>query len=47
MGVGFFAWESYNVGDYDKMVAAVILIGGVGLILDRIFDAVSKKFSYS
>jgi len=46
MGVGFFAWESYNAGSYDKMVAAVVLIGIVGLILDRAFDAVSKKFAY-
>lgn len=46
MGVGFFAWESYNAGSYDKMVAAVVLIGVVGLILDRAFDAISKKFAY-
>lgn len=46
MGVGFFAWESYNAGSYDKMVAAVVLIGVVGLLLDRAFDAVSKKFAY-
>ncbi len=47
MGVGFFAWEAYNAGSYDKMVAAVVLIGVVGLILDRAFDAISKKFAYA
>jgi nitrate/nitrite transport system permease protein len=47
MGVGFFAWESYNAGSYDKMVAAVVLIGGVGLILDRLFDRVLKKVTYA
>ena len=47
MGIGFFAWESYNAGSYDQMVASVILIGIVGLILDRVFDRVLKKFDYA
>jgi nitrate/nitrite transport system permease protein len=46
MGVGFFAWESYNAGSYNNMVAAVVLIGIVGLILDRGFERVMKKFAY-
>ena len=37
-GIGFFAWDSYNAGSYDKMVAAVVMIGVVGLLLDRCFD---------
>ncbi len=47
MGIGFFAWESYNAGSYDQMVASVVLIGIVGLIIDRVFDRMLKKFDYS
>ena len=46
LGIGFFAWDSYNAGSYDKMVAAVISIGLVGLMLDRGFEALLKRFAY-
>jgi nitrate/nitrite transport system permease protein len=47
LGIGFFAWDSYNAGSYDKMVAAVIFIGVIGLILDRAFEKVLKKVQYA
>ncbi len=47
MGMGFFAWDSYNAGSYDKMVAAVMLIGMVGLLLDRVFEAALKRVQYT
>ena len=47
MGIGFFAWDSYNAGSYDKMVAAVIFIGFIGLVIDRVFDFVMKRVQYS
>jgi nitrate/nitrite transport system permease protein len=43
VGIGFFAWDSYNAGSYDKMVAAVVIIGVVGLVLDRGFDALLHR----
>lgn len=46
-GIGFFAWESYNAGSYEQMVAAVMLIGVVGLVLDRGFDWLLRRFSYA
>lgn len=47
LGIGFFAWDSYNAGSYDKMVAAVICIGVIGLLIDRTFEALQKHFEYA
>jgi nitrate/nitrite transport system permease protein len=46
MGIGFFAWDAYNAGSYEKMIAAVAAIGGVGLALDRAFNALARRFEY-
>lgn len=47
VGVGFFAWDSYNAGSYEKMVAAVVVIGVVGLVLDRFFDALQRRTQHA
>ena len=47
IGIGFFAWDSYNAGSYDRMVAAVILIGVVGLTLDRFFSWALRRVEYT
>jgi nitrate/nitrite transport system permease protein len=46
VGIGFFAWDSYNAGSYERMIAAVVAIGGVGLALDRAFNALSRRYDY-
>jgi nitrate/nitrite transport system permease protein len=46
MGIGFFAWDAYNAGSYERMIAAVVAIGGVGLALDRGFNALYRRFDY-
>ena len=46
MGIGFFAWDAYNAGSYEKMIAAVAAIGGVGLALDRGFSALYRHFDF-
>ena len=35
-GIGYFLWNSYNGGNYGAMVASILVIGGVGFVLDRI-----------
>ncbi|WP_243706211.1 nitrate ABC transporter permease [Micromonospora sp. KC721] len=35
-GVGYFVWNSYNALELDKVVAAIVLIGVVGLVLDTV-----------
>lgn len=46
-GIGFFAWDSYNAGSYERMIVAVIAIGTVGLVIDRTFAALHAHFDYT
>jgi len=45
-GIGFFAWDAYNAGSYEKMIAAVAVIGAIGLALDRGFDALYRRVDH-
>ena len=45
-GIGFGAYDAYNNGRLDEMVATIIVIGAIGLILDRGFDFLQHKLSY-
>lgn len=45
-GIGFFAWDSYNAGSYERMIAAVAAIGAIGLLLDRAFTTLHRHFDY-
>ena len=47
IGIGFFVWDSWNALNLERVMSAILLIGIVGLLLDRGFDLVAKKFSYA
>ena len=48
MGLGYFVWEEgFNGGSVAKIIVAIIIIGIVGLLLDRIFIALQKRFTYA
>lgn len=48
MGLGYFVWEEgFNGGSIAKIIVAIIIIGIVGLLLDKIFMALQKRFSYA
>lgn len=47
MGIGFFVWDSWNALSLEKVISAILIIGIVGLILDRAFAALQKRFTYS
>ncbi|HEY9880773.1 MAG TPA: ABC transporter permease subunit, partial [Leptolyngbyaceae cyanobacterium] len=36
VGIGFFIWDAYQQNYISEIILAVIYIGGVGLILDRL-----------
>jgi len=46
-GIGFFVWDSYNADDLASVVAAIALIGIVGLVLDFGFGSLLKRFTYA
>ena len=37
VGIGFFVWDAYNALNLSKVIAAIILIGVVGVALDLLF----------
>jgi nitrate/nitrite transport system permease protein len=45
-GIGFYVWDSYNGGDLSKVICAILFIGIVGLMLDKIFTSIEKYFNY-
>lgn len=48
IGLGFFVWdEGFNGGSIEKILVAIIIIGVVGLVLDKVFTALQKRFSYA
>jgi nitrate/nitrite transport system permease protein len=46
VGVGFFVWDSWNALKVDRILSAILLIGLVGLLLDRVFDALAHRVAY-
>ena len=37
VGIGFFVWNAYNALDLSKVIAAIVLIGAIGVGLDLLF----------
>ncbi|MFZ6013130.1 MAG: nitrate ABC transporter permease [Bacteroidota bacterium] len=46
MGIGFFVWDSWNALSLEKVISAILIIGMVGLLLDRLFAWVQKRVTY-
>jgi nitrate/nitrite transport system permease protein len=46
MGIGFFVWDSWNALSLEKVICAIIIIGLVGLLLDKAFSLIEKKVTY-
>ncbi|MCA0363109.1 MAG: nitrate ABC transporter permease [Bacteroidetes bacterium] len=46
VGIGFFVWDSWNGLSLEKILSAILIIGFVGLILDKIFSGVHTFFEY-
>jgi len=42
-GVGYFVWDSYNAGSIEKVLCGILVIGIVGLGLDRIFEGITQQ----
>lgn len=46
-GIGFYVWDSWNALNLEQVLSAILLIGLVGLLLDRIFAFIGSRFSYT
>lgn len=45
-GIGFFVWDSWNALSLERVMSAILLIGLVGLGIDRGFGLLIQRFSY-
>jgi nitrate/nitrite transport system permease protein len=46
-GIGFFVWDSWNALNLERVLAAILLIGVVGLALDRLFGLAAARARYT
>ena len=45
-GIGFFVWDCWNALSLEKVISAILIIGIVGLLFDRIFTYFESKVAY-
>jgi nitrate/nitrite transport system permease protein len=45
-GIGFFVWDSWNALSLEKVISAILIIGIVGLLFDRLFTYFENKVAY-
>jgi nitrate/nitrite transport system permease protein len=43
VGIGFFVWDAYNALNLARVIAAILLIGTVGVLLDVAFLKIGRK----
>ncbi|MFC0184945.1 nitrate/nitrite transport system permease protein [Pseudarcicella hirudinis] len=46
VGIGFFVWDSWNGLSLERILVAILIIGTVGLLLDKCFNALQTVFSW-
>ncbi len=46
VGIGFFVWDSWNGLSLEKILSAILIIGIVGLLFDKIFNVIQNAVSY-
>jgi nitrate/nitrite transport system permease protein len=46
-GIGFFVWDSWNALSLPRVISAILIIGIIGLVLDRGLDSLIRRVSYT
>ena len=46
-GIGFWLWDEWNNLNVARILIAIFVIGGVGLLLETLLVAVARRFDYS
>lgn len=42
VGIGFFIWDAYNSGSISEVILAILYVGLVGLLLDKVITFIAK-----
>ena len=45
-GIGFFVWDSWDALSLERVISAILIIGLIGLLFDKLFTVIEKKVSY-
>jgi nitrate/nitrite transport system permease protein len=45
-GIGFFVWDSWNALSLEKVISAILIIGTIGLLLDRVLDMLTTRLRF-
>jgi nitrate/nitrite transport system permease protein len=45
-GIGYFIWNQWNNLDIANIIVAILLVGLVGIMLDRAFALLERRFAY-
>jgi nitrate/nitrite transport system permease protein len=45
-GIGFFVWDSWNALSLERVISAILIIGSVGLLLDRALEWLTVRVRY-
>lgn len=46
-GIGFFVWDSWNALSLPRVISAILIIGLIGLVLDRGLEWLIQRVSYT
>lgn len=46
VGIGFFVWDSWNALSLERILVAILIIGTVGLLLDKAFNSFQNLFAW-
>jgi nitrate/nitrite transport system permease protein len=46
-GIGFFVWDAWNSLSLPKVISAILIIGILGLVLDRCLEWLVRRVSYA
>jgi len=46
VGIGFFVFDSWNASNMERIISAILIIGVIGLLMDRVMEYFVKKTSH-
>jgi len=46
-GIGFFVWDSWNALSLERVISAILIIGVIGLVIDRCLEALIRRVSFA
>ncbi|MAB15025.1 nitrate ABC transporter permease [Parvibaculum sp.] len=47
IGIGFYIWDEWNNLSVPSIIVAIVIIGGVGIALEAVMNAVRRRYDYT